>query len=206
MDRRRRHLRRWTHNDIVIIHPRRHRHPSVFGCLPFSYLQTVGGDGCAAGIRPDNPEFAPLRHPIAKTAHTEMASLPSSRVQIGRMGRSAHTACPRRDGAHRSACQAVTSADRGPVPAKSFAFRPLATSYADLCDRRTLFGDGKLRAEQGKARLAKRSRRPICARHNALGGGGAERPWTRAFLPDGTPGVRDAAGATVLKNAPPKFA
>ncbi len=43
----------------------------------FMYLQTVGGGCCYDGLRPDIPEFAPLRRLVAHTAHTKWPPSPS---------------------------------------------------------------------------------------------------------------------------------
>lgn len=104
----------------------------------FVYLQTVGGGYRYARIRPDIPEFAPLRRLIAHTAHTKMATitkLPSGARHKSRSDEGVAHASEtflRRDDAHRLARQAETRVDQGLAPNKSSISR--LQTFGDLID------------------------------------------------------------------------
>jgi len=81
-----------------------------------------------AGMRPDIPEFAPLRRLIPHTAHTKMATitkLPSGAhpVQVRRKGGHANETFLRRDDAHCRARQAETRVEQGLAPNTSSVSR-----------------------------------------------------------------------------------
>ncbi len=104
-----------------------------FSCI-FKLLAAVAAH---AGLRPDIPEFAPLRRLIAHTAHTKIASitkLPSGayRVQIRRKGRYASKTFLPREDAHHWARQCETLVDQGLPPNRSSVAR--LHTFGDLVD------------------------------------------------------------------------